>query len=238
MTLRCLRGLARRSIDGRRTTKFCLSNHGIILNDRHLGLALLHVVKGRHAQDDKIRHVRRASKSVNVLNELSTNEIRGLNARMYRLNNLFRVRVARQHDLIRGAKIIIIRTISVHPGLSFKDISNDAGRQDHVITSTALRVICLTMNITTSMPLDSVGLDVQVRFRLGLRLILSVSQVKLNVLIHARMFWDQGRRELRTTFLRVMIRRNNKGRLTLDRRRFLLGRDRRIFNVEASVIGV
>lgn len=157
---------------------------------------------------------------------------------MDRLNNLLGVRLARQEDLIRSAQVVIVRPVSVYPGLCFEDVSDHAGREDDVITATTLRIIGLPVNVAAGRALYGVSLYVQVRFRLYRRFLLSVSEVKLYIFIDARRFWDQGRCELRTALLRVRICRNNEGRLTLYRRCFLFRRYRRVLHVQAGMIRV
>lgn len=112
---------------------------------------------------------------------------------MDRLNYFFGVRLTGQNDLISGTQIIIIRSIGVYPCLSFKDVRNYAGRKDYMVTTAALRIVSLTVDITTSRALHSVGVRVQVGFRLYLRFLLGVCEIQFYILIDARRFRDQGR---------------------------------------------
>lgn len=75
MTLRSFRCLTRRAIYRWRTTQFGLGNDGVALNDGDLSLTLFNVVKGRYAQNVQVRHIRRTGQCINVLDQLSADQV-------------------------------------------------------------------------------------------------------------------------------------------------------------------
>lgn len=107
-----------------------------------------------------------------------------------------------------------------------------------MITTAALRIISLTMDVSTGVTLYCRRIYVLISIWWLSGLFFGMREVQFHILIYARVVRYQGRGKICTTFIRVRIRRANESRFTLNRSGFFFRRHRGVLYGHTSVIRV